>query len=219
MTRGFCENNVRLLSRSEKALLSEKDVIKTQRRKLTLCLRRVNPETAIEKRAWFHLSNNMAMSMTYNLRHINEVCKEHVDNNFRPLPSALRASFGAVCAEITSILRDSAAAMDPGIAASPALSASASASVVRNPADPETLDALRDRCTMVKDRLSYLTRYVYDLLQGGDTSDMTVAYVYLNVLQETQEFITSLRKLLRATGKLNLLPAHYRSFSHHSTPA
>lgn len=219
VTRGFCENNVRLLSRSEKALVSEKDVIKTQRRKLTLCLRRVNPETAIEKRAWFHLSNNMAMSMNYNLRHINEVCKEHVDNNFRPLPSALRASFGAVCAEITSILRDSAAAMDPGIAASPALSASASASVVRNPADPETLDALRDRCTMVKDRLSYLTRDVYDLLQGGDTSDMTVAYVYLNVLQETQEFITSLRKLLRATGKLNLLPAHYRSFSHHSTPA
>ena len=45
---------------------------------------------------------------------------------------------------------------------------------------------------------------------------MTVAYVYLNVLQETQEFVTSLRKLLRAMGKLNLAPQSYRSFSKHN---
>lgn len=44
---------------------------------------------------------------------------------------------------------------------------------------------------------------------------MTVTYVYLNVLQETQEFVTSLRKMLRAVGKLNLAPASYRSFSKH----
>ena len=45
---------------------------------------------------------------------------------------------------------------------------------------------------------------------------MTVAYVYPNMLQESQEFITSLRKMLRASGKLNLAPASYRSFSHHA---
>ena len=42
---------------------------------------------------------------------------------------------------------------------------------------------------------------------------MTVAYVYLNALQESQEFVTSLRKLLRAYGKLNLEISTYRSFS------
>ena len=85
--------------------------------------------------------------------------------------------------------------------------------------DPEIIDALRNRCSEIKDRLSMLTRDVYDLLQKGDTEHLTVAYVYLNVLQETQEFVTSLRKMLRAMGKLNLAPASYRSFSFHSTLA
>lgn len=198
VTQGFMEDNTKLLSRSEKALANEKQVIKTQRRKLTLCMRKVNPATAIEKRAWFFLSNNMAMSMTYNLRHINEVCKEHVDNNFRPLPRELREPFAKVCTDINAVLADAASAVEES--------------------QPEVIDALRQRCSGIKDRLTYLTRDVYDLLQRGDAENMTVAYVYLNVLQETQEFITSLRKLLRANGKLNLAPASYRSFSTHTTP-
>lgn len=196
--RGFMDDNVKLLSRSEKALFNEKNMIKSQRRKLTLCLRQVSPETAIEKRAWFYLCLNMAMSMTYNLRHINEVCKEHVDNNFRPLPSGLRKPLAELCDSIKEVLDDSISAMDE--------------------CRPETIDALRRRCHVIKDRISYLTRDVYDLLQKGDTENLTVTYLYLNVLQETQEFVTSLRKLLRAIGKLNLVPSSYRSFSTHITP-
>ena len=196
--RGFMDDNVKLLSRSEKALFNEKNMIKSQRRKLTLCLRQVSPETAIEKRAWFYLCLNMAMSMTYNLRHINEVCKEHVDNNFRPLPSGLRKPLAELCDSIKDVLDDSISAMDE--------------------CRPETIDALRRRCHVIKDRISYLTRDVYDLLQKGDTENLTVTYLYLNVLQETQEFVTSLRKLLRAIGKLNLVPSSYRSFSTHITP-
>ena len=51
------------------------------------------------------------------------------------------------------------------------------------------------------------------MLQNGDTANMTVAYVYLNLLQESQELVTSLRKMLRAAGKLNLALTEYRSFS------
>ena len=196
--RGFMDDNVKLLSRSEKALFNEKNMIKSQRRKLTLCLRQVSPETAIEKRAWFYLCLNMAMTMTYNLRHINEVCKEHVDNNFRPLPSGLRKPLAELCDSIKEVLDDSISAMDE--------------------CRPETIDALRRRCHVIKDRISYLTRDVYDLLQKGDTENLTVTYLYLNVLQETQEFVTSLRKLLRAIGKFNLVPSSYRSFSTHITP-
>lgn len=195
---GFMDDNGKLLSRSEKALVNEKDVLKSQRRKLTLCLQHVNPETAIEKRTWFHLSNNMAMSMSYNMRHIDEVCKEHVDNNFRPLPEPLKKALSGVCESITGVLRDAEQAMDSK--------------------SPEQIDSLRERCSIIKDRLSYLTRDVYDLLQKADTENLTVTYVYLNVLQETQEFVTSLRKMLRAVGKLNLAPASYRSFSQHSAP-
>lgn len=135
--------------------------------------------------------------MTYSLRRINEVCKEHVDNNFRPLPKEFHQSFSQMCDMIIAILKDSAEQIEDS--------------------KPETIDDLRKRCSLIKDRLTYLTRGVYDLLQKGDAGNMTVAYVYLNVLQESQEFITSLRKMLRASGKLNLEPSYYRSFSHHES--
>ncbi len=122
--------------------------------------------------------------MTYSLRRINEVCKEHVENNFRPLPMQFHDKFMRLCEKINQTILDSEKAIEVY--------------------DPETIDSLS-------------TREVYDLLQKGDASDLTVAYVYLNVLQESQEFITSLRKLLRAVGKLNLAPSSYRSFSHHET--
>ena len=197
VTAGFINDNTKLLSRSEKALVTEKDVLKGQRRKLTLCMRLLPTGTAMEKNTWFHLSNNMAMSMTYSLRRINEVCKEHVENNFRPLPMQFHDKFTRLCEKINQTILDSEKAIEVY--------------------DPETIDSLRTRCDKVKDELTYSTREVYDLLQKGDASDLTVAYVYLNVLQESQEFITSLRKLLRAVGKLNLAPSSYRSFSHHET--
>lgn len=193
ISEGFMNDSRKPLSRSRKALETEKDVLKSQRRRLTLCMRRVDPPTAIEKSTWFHLSNNMAMEMTYNLRRINEVCKEHVDNNFRPLPQEFRSTFAGLCSRIRQVLADSEAAIDRS--------------------DPETIDRLRRDCSDIKKDLSLATRAVYELLQRGNAENMTVAYVYLNVLQESQEFVTSLRKMLRASGKLNLAPHSYRSFS------
>ena len=193
ITEGFIKEKRKLLFRSEKALMTEKNVLKGQRRKLTLCMRRVTPEIAMEKRTWFHLSNNMAMSMTYNLRRINEACKEHVDNNFRPLPEEFHNTFLSLCNDIKDVIVASEAAIDDS--------------------HPEIIDKLRTRCNEIKDELSFHIRGIYELLQQGDTDNMAVTYVYLNILQESQEFVTSLRKMLRASGKLNLAPSTYRSFS------
>lgn len=191
---GFLEDNSRMLSRAEKALVSEKDVLKSQRRKMTVCLRKVAPETAIEKSTWFHLETTMAMSMTYNLRRVNEVCKEHVDNNFRPLPAVFHDNLAAIREKITAVLRDSEAAIEES--------------------RPDVIDGLRRRCDEIKNCLTARSREVYEFLRNDNDADMTVAYVYLNLLQESQEMVTSLRKLLRASGKLNLAPSSYRSFTH-----
>lgn len=196
---GFLEDNTKMLSRAEKGLVAEKDILKSQRRKLTLCMRRVAPAVAIEKNTWFHLSNNMAMSMTYNLRRINEVCKEHVDNNFRPLPARFRDNLSEVRQSVTLVLRDSEGAVEES--------------------RPEVIDSLRNRCEKIKNQLTAHSREVYDFLRKDDDgTDMTVAYVYLNLLQESQELVTSLRKMLRASGKLNLAPSSYRSFTHPDNP-
>ena len=190
---GFLNDKVKFLSNAEKTLVLEKDVLKSQRRKLTLCFRKASPQTAMEKSTWFHLSNNMAMSITYSLRHINEVCKEHVDNNFTPLPVRFHDTVSGIRDEVCAIFNDAATTVDEN--------------------HPEAIDLLRKRCESVKQELSLSSKAVYDLLQNGDTSDMTVAYVYLNLLKESQEMVTSRRKMLRAIGKINLEPSHYRSFS------
>ena len=193
ITEGFIDEKNRLLSRTEKALVTEKDILKGQRRKIMLCMRRVTPEIAMEKSAWLHLSNNMAMSMTFNLRRINEACKEHVDNNFRPLPQEFHDTFRSLCDRIKGVIADSQSATEGD--------------------RPERVDSLRSRCNEIKDELARHIRDIYELLQKGDTDNMVVTYVYLNLLQESQEFVTSLRKMLRASGKLNLAPSTYRSFS------
>ena len=66
---------------------------------------------------------------------------------------------------------------------------------------------------MIKVGLSGLARELYEFIRTGEAGTMTVAYVYLNILQESGEFVTSLRKLLRAAGKLSLSSGSYRSFS------
>lgn len=193
IAEGFINDNLKQLSSADRELAKEKNVLKSQRRKLTLCMRKLPPEIAIEKNTWFHLSNNMAMSMTYNLRRIEEICKEHVENNFRPLPEQLRKSYGPLCMTVADAVLDSEKAIEKN--------------------RPEVIDSLRHRCDLIKQELTGAVRDVYEYLNSGDTADMAVVYVYLNALQESQEFVTSLRKMLRASGKLNLAPASYRSFS------
>ncbi|MCH5318607.1 MAG: inorganic phosphate transporter [Paramuribaculum sp.] len=192
-TEGFLYEKSRLLSRTEKALMTEKSILKGQRRKMTLCMRKVTPEIAMEKSTWFHLSNNMAMSMTYNLRRVNEAFKEHVDNNFRPLPKEYHESYKSLCHRIKTVIKD--------------------ADLIFEENRPDIIDELRHRCNGIKEDLSLNARALYDFIQKGDAQNMTVGYVYLNVLQESQEFVTALRKMLRAVGKLNLEPSTYRSFS------
>ena len=191
---GFLHDKPKLLARTEKALVTEKAVLKGRRRKLTLCMRRVTPEIVMEKSTWFHLSNNMAMSMTYNLRRINEACKEHVDNNFRPLPPKFHDTFTSFCKRITGVIRASEVSMENN--------------------RPDEIFVLRRQCNEIKDDLSLHIREIYEQLQKGDAEQLSVTYVYLYMLQESREFVTSLRKMLRASGKLNLAPATYLSFSH-----
>lgn len=182
ITSGFTSDDIKPLEHSEKILTKEKAILKNERRKETLCLRLVNKETAIEKSAWFHLMNNSCMSITYNLRRMNEVCKEHVENNFRPLPKSFLNDFMPIHTEVISIMNDATDAIENG--------------------NLETVTAIRKRCDNVKDSISLNCHNIFGQLHGGDAGNLAVTYVYLNLLQETQEMMSSLRKLLRATHKL-----------------
>lgn len=182
ITAAFINENARVLDKAESSLSKQKNVLKNARRKETLCLRSLTREMAIEKSTWFYLSNNLCMNILYNLRRINEVCKEHVENNFKPLPQHYAAEYELLRTRISTLFNDTLDMMQSG--------------------DIATIGVLRRHCDEIKDTVSDTYHRAHDQLRDGDTSSMTVLYVYVNMLQETQEMVSSIRKYLRAFAKL-----------------
>ena len=183
ITYAFIRENAGALRKTDKSLTMHKDILKNTRRKETLCLRQVNKEVAIEKSTWFHLANNCCMGILYNLRRINEICKEHVENNFHPLPKKYHEDFETTRAMVIHLLED--------------VTSTLSANEITGVTD------LRKRCDEIKDHISETYHNLHDQLREGDPASMTVVYVYLNMLQETQEMVSAVRKYLRAYAKLH----------------
>ena len=189
VTDAFVKENAGALAKADAALRRQKTILKNARRKETLCLRHIPRETALDKSTWFYLSNNCCMSILYNISRINEICREHVDNNFLPLPPACVADFTGLRDRVLAL-------MDSMLASSPSDSASATTE-------------LRRRCDGIKDSIAEEYHGLHERLREAEPSAVTVLYVYLHMLQETQEMVSSLRKYLRAAAKLN--DSDYRS--------
>lgn len=182
ITSAFINENAGALDKAESSLAKQKNVLKNARRKETLCLRYLTREMAIEKSTWFYLSNNLCMNILYNLRRINEVYKEHVDNNFLPLPPRYTNEYELMRTRISTLFNATISLMESG--------------------DIEAISALRKRCDEIKDIISDTYHRAHDQLRDGDPSAVGVLYVYVNMLQETQEMVSSIRKYLRAFAKL-----------------
>lgn len=192
ITAAFIGDNAGVLNKAESSLAKQKNVLKNARRKETLCLRYLTREMAIEKSTWFYLSNNLCMNILYNLRRINEVCKEHVENNFMPLPPRYATECELLGTRISILFNDTLELMKSG--------------------DIAAISVLRRQCEEIKDIVSDTYHRAHDQLRDGETSAMAVLYVYVNMLQETQEMVSSIRKYLRAFAKL-------RDYEFRSRPA
>lgn len=134
------------------------------------------------------------MSILYNLRRINEVCKEHVENNFLPLPPRYVSELEMIRTQVDILLGDIMALMDTG--------------------SVEAIPTLRRHGDEIKEMVSDTYHRLFEQLHEGDATTMTVLYVYINILQETREMASSLRKYLRAFAKL-----HDSEFRSRNTPA
>lgn len=183
ITDAFINDDIKTLSKADRALYREKALLKIARRKETLCLRQIPVDVAIEKNTWFHMSNNSCLSINYNLRRITEVCKEHVENNFRRLPHDYCTKLSSLSTRIINIFNETILLINNG--------------------DPMSITSLRNECDVIKDELSRECHHVYENLHNDADDYMTVTYVYLNTLQESQEIVSALRKLLRASAKLD----------------
>lgn len=179
---GLESERAKTLRHASNELNKEKTELKKYRRQELLALRRVPTEIAIERNTWFHLGINSSEQFIYCLRRILDPVKEHVDNNFNPLPTEYIEEFRPIRAQINDLMQQTESQI----------------STCRFENYRETL-ALADQC---KDELSVIRKKHIDRIQQSkDNSKLQVSLVYLNLLQESQQLLSNMRHQLRAAKK------------------
>lgn len=180
---GLAHERVRQLREVGKDLRREQDELKRTRRKEFLSLRRIPRNIALERNTWFHLGANSNQQYVYTLKRMLEPVKEHVDNNFSPLPEKYLTEFAPARNTITELMEETVNMLES-----------------RDFTGYKQVMSQADQC---KDQLSQLREHLIDDMQGSDnSSSYKTAIIYLTVLQESQEMLSIMRHQLRAANKL-----------------
>ena len=182
-TDGLFDENVRLVRKAYYKLKDEKVKMKNLRRKETICLRRLDPETGMKKSAWFHMISNNREQLYYAIRRICEPVYEHIDNHFSPLPQQYVEEF--------RIRRDKVVEMINGMAE---ICANKNFEELRN---------LDDNSRILQNEFSDMRKSLMNDIQSKQIN-LTVAYLYLNILQESEQITIVLKQLSRASRKFQL---------------
>lgn len=179
---GFQNEQIKELRHTNRELRSESDILKKYRRQEMLGLKRCPPETAIERNTWFHLGANCSQQFIYSLRRMLDPIREHIGNSFNPVPQEFINEFEPIQLKINELMKQS--------------------ETLISTRRFENYRSVLTDADQVKDELSVLRKRHLDRMQNAHgNSDFQVSVVYLNLLQETQQFLNAMRHQLRAAKK------------------
>ena len=179
---GFQNEHIKELRHTNRELRSESDILKKYRRQEMLGLKRCPPETAIERNTWFHLGANCSQQFIYSLRRMLDPIREHIGNSFNPVPQEFINEFEPIQLKINELMKQS--------------------ETLISTRRFENYRSVLTDADQVKDELSVLRKRHLDRMQNAQgNSDFQVSVVYLNLLQETQQFLNAMRHQLRAAKK------------------
>ena len=176
----FANEDVRKLRSALGKIVEEKAWLKQMRRKETLGFRRIDKGLAFEKNTWYYLSSNNAQQILNTLTRITNPMKEHTDNNFRPLSPQYYEEFAPYQKRLIEVFRGISRIIRTG-----------------DYTDAEKLSA---EGKWLKKEISNLRRVQTHRLQE-DAENIKVAFVYLNLIQESHELLSEVRNVLRGCEK------------------
>ena len=176
---GFIDEDLKSLRKAINATDEEKKMLKKLRRKEIIGLRRLPMTIAIEKNTWFHLGSNSCEEMLYCLKRICEPCKEHVDNNFNPVPAEYVKEFLPIRERLCSLMERTRTC------------------IINN--DYSNADVILKEGDDLKNAISALRKQQMNHIQEAESTLLKANMVYLNILQESQELVSIWRHLLRAS--------------------
>ena len=177
----FAKEDVRKLRTALANIVEEKAWLKKMRRKETLGFRRIDKGLAIEKNTWYYLSSNNAQQILNTLTRITNPMKEHTDNNFRPLPVQYLEEFAPYRTRLIEVFRNISDIIRTG--------------------DFTNAEKVSAEGKWLKKEISNLRRVQTHRLQQEDADKIKVAFVYLNLIQESHELLSEVRNVLRGCEK------------------
>lgn len=178
ITDGFIKEDLGMLHKAESTMRRKREELKNSRRKEMIGFRKIDPVVAMEKNTWFHLGRNSCEEILYCLRRIADPCEEHVDNNFVPLSKEQVKEYIPLRDTVLFLLRRTGKILQTD--------------------SYDEVDEVRREAEELKDCLEKAREAQMQRMQSSK-ENIAVAYLYLNLLQETRELTSSLRHLLRAS--------------------
>ncbi len=182
MLDGFEQQSVRTLRHTDRALRKAGPMLKKMRRQQLLGLKKSPPEVALERNTWFHVGMNSDEQYVYTLRRMLAPIKEHVDNNFTPVPGEYISEFRPVRRQVDDLMKLCCEDIETN--------------------RYEQYRSVMEEADDCKNSLSELRKKHLNRMQTApDNKRLQVDMVYLNLLQETQQLLSAMRHQLRSAKK------------------
>ena len=179
-TDAFLNEKYRPLRHCSAAIDDERKTMKRQRRREIIAMRRIDPLQAMQRNTWYYLGINSVQQMLYCMKRINDPCREHVGNNFEPMPTAFHSRFLRRRDEVLGVIGKTLQMLRSG--------------------DFTDAEALRNESETLQGYLSNDRKELLDTMQRTD-ENITTLLLTIHILQESQELIGSLRHMIRGMNK------------------
>lgn len=183
VTDAFFQEEYRRLKHAKTGIDEERKEWKRQRRREIIGLRRVDQLHAIERNTWFFLGSNSSEQLLYCLKRINDPSREHVGNSFTPVPQESATSFFAMRDAVVKILERTINMLHSN--------------------DMTQAEAIRTDSQALQATLSRHRKEMLDRMHDNDTN-LEAMLVYINIVQESQVLVSTLRHLIRGVYKFQM---------------
>ena len=180
MTDAFLHEQYQPIKRASSLIEEERNMLKRQRKQEIVTMQRLDPMQMISRNTWYFLGINSCQQMLYCLKRINEPMREHVGNNFSPLPEAYHERFIDVKESVVKLYERALAMLETG--------------------DFTNAEELRNDCTAVQQQISNDRKRALDSMQDG-TVNLNTLLLTIHILQESQELVGQLRHMIRGMNK------------------
>ena len=187
---GLMSENLKGLRATQLLLKDKQEELKRVRHREFVALHRIPEDIALEHNTWFHLGANSNQQFIYCLKRLLEPIKEHIDNNFNPVPAAFMEEFRPIRNRIGNLMDETCEMLTTCCF------------------DHEK--RVLEEAELCKKELSALRKTHIDRMQRRTgTADYKTSLIYLNILQESQELLNIMRHQLKAARKMLAENKHF----------